>query len=290
MRVEPPAIGGDRARDQRETCNREQHFYQVRLVQRRSLVMSARLVSGAGLDWILAPVHRWIWSDPQRRVAKLLRFGETEIDGGRDILRAAELTPDPLLRRLYMLHAIDEHRHGVLFRKRAATLRRELPADSRPAAHAPWIASGGHGLDDLEVGREADDTMLAFLHVAEKAAARRFTVYRDVMHRDAITQAIFEDILHDEMFHMNYTLTQLVRVSAERHRRHLWRARFSRLWKAYLRIAVAIAGVIGGLILTIQYFVLLPPFALLAKRAASRERRGWKPVASQRNASLTSQY
>ena len=41
------------------------------------------------LDRMLAPVHRWIWRDRQRRVQKLLRFGETEIDGGRDLLRAA---------------------------------------------------------------------------------------------------------------------------------------------------------------------------------------------------------
>jgi hypothetical protein len=252
--------------------------------------MSARLVSTVGLDRILAPVHRWIWRDPGRRVEKLRRFGETEIDGGRDILRAAELTPDPLLRRLYMLHAIDEHRHGVLFRRRAAMLTRELPADSRPAADGAWLAPAGHGLDELEVGQESDDRLLAFLHLAEKAAARRFTVYRDVMEHDAATRAVFEDILHDEMFHMNYTLTQLVRVSPQRHRRHLWRARFSRLWKAYLRVAVAIADVIGGVILTIQYFLVLPPFAFLAKRATRRRRRGWIPIAPHRNASITSQY
>ena len=40
-------------------------------------------------DRMLTPVHRWIWSDAERRVQKLLRFGETETDGGRDILRAA---------------------------------------------------------------------------------------------------------------------------------------------------------------------------------------------------------
>ncbi|MFL6246881.1 MAG: ferritin-like domain-containing protein [Thermoanaerobaculia bacterium] len=252
--------------------------------------MSARLVSGAGLDRILAPIHRWIWSDPGRRVGKLRRFGETEIDGGRDILRAAELTPDPLLRRLYLLHAIDEQRHGVLFRKRAAMLTRELPADSRPTADGVWLADAGHGLDDLEVGQETDDRLLAFLHVAEKAAARRFTVYRDVMEHDAATRAVFEDILHDEMFHMNYTLTQLVRVSPQRHRRHLWRARFSRLWKAYLRVAVAVAGVIGSVVLTIQYFLVLPPFAYVARRAARRARRGWIAIAPERNDSITSQY
>lgn len=252
--------------------------------------MPARHLTNGGFDRVLAPVHRWIWSDPRRRVEKLLRFGETEIDGGRDILRAAELTGDPLLRRLYMLHAIDEHRHGVLFRTRAASLRHALPADSRPIPAAPWLASGGHGLDDLEVDEESDNTMLAFLHVAEKSAARRFTVFRDVMDHDAATRAVFEDILHDEMFHMNYTLTQLVRVSPQRHRRHLWRARFSRLWKAYLRLAMAVAGTIGGLFLIIQYFILVPPFAFLAKRAARRSKRGWTPIEPQRNGSLDNQY
>ena len=59
---------------------------------------------------MLGPVHRWIWRDTERRAHKLLRFGETETDGGRDLVRASELTPDPLLRRLYLVHAIDEHR------------------------------------------------------------------------------------------------------------------------------------------------------------------------------------
>src|SRR5436309_3667696 len=76
-------------------------------------------------DRILSPIHRWIWRDPERRVQKLLRFGETETDGGRDILRAAEVTSDPLLRRLYLVHAADEQRHGMLFRRRAAALTAE---------------------------------------------------------------------------------------------------------------------------------------------------------------------
>ena len=74
------------------------------------------LVRPTGFDRMLAPLHRWIWRDAGRRVQKLIRFGETETDGGRDILRAAEVTADPLLRRLYLVHAIDELRHGVLGR------------------------------------------------------------------------------------------------------------------------------------------------------------------------------
>src|SRR5436190_14812147 len=99
-------------------------------------------------DRLMKPVHRWIWGDVERRVQKLLRFGETEIDGGRDILRAAEVTSDPILRRLYLEHAIDEFRHGVLFRQRAGTVLREFPGGSKPRWHPNWLAPGGHGLDD----------------------------------------------------------------------------------------------------------------------------------------------
>src|SRR6267143_5997953 len=99
-------------------------------------------------DRMLKPIHRWVWRDAERRVQKLLTFGETETDGGRDILRAAELTSDPLLRRLYLEHAIDEFRHGVLFRRRAAALLRESTSSSNAAFQGDWLAPGGHGLDD----------------------------------------------------------------------------------------------------------------------------------------------
>lgn len=252
---------------------------------------SRRLHARANMvDRLLKPVHRWIWGDVERRVQKLLRFSETEIDGGRDILRAAELTSDPLLRRLYLEHAIDEFRHGLMFRQRAGSVLREFPSRSKPASQLDWLAPGGHGLDDLQINKESDGSLLAFLHLSEKAAASRFTIYRDVMQRDRSTQAIFAEILNDERFHMSYTLTHLVRVAPEHHRRHLWRARLSRVWKGYLRLATALAGATGTLILTIQYFIVLPPFAWLAKRAAKKESRAWFPVTSERNGSIRKQY
>src|SRR5256885_814763 len=240
-------------------------------------------------DRLMKPVHSWIWGDVERRVQKLLRFSETEIDGGRDILRAAELTSDPVLRRLYLEHAIDEFRHGLMFRHRAGSVLRELPLRSK-TFQLNWPASGGHGLDDLQIENESDGSLLAFLHLSEKAAASRFTIYRDVMNYDPPTRAIFAEILNDERFHMNYTLTHLVRVAPERHRRHLWRARLSLLWKGYLRLATALASATGALILTIQYFTVLPPFAWFAKRAARKESPGWFPISSERNGSLRRQY
>jgi len=52
----------------------------------------------------------------------------------------------------------------------------------------------------------------------------------------------------------------------------------------------AIAGVMGTVILTLQYFILLPPFAFLAKRAARREPPGWIAVSQEKTRSLKSQY
>jgi rubrerythrin len=230
-----------------------------------------------------------VWGDFDRRVRKLLLFAEVETDGGRDILRAAELTPDPLLRRLYLEHAIDELHHGDLFRQRGSALLRTRSTQDQTLFNGSPLP-GGHGLDDLHVEDEPDHRLLAFLHVAEKAAADRFAIYRDVVDDDPPTRAIFEEILRDEVFHMNYTYTQLARMSPASYKRHVWRARASRLWKRYLRVAAAVAGVFGAVSLTVVYFVVLPPFAWLARRAEKREPHGWIPISGDRRDSPTSQY
>jgi len=243
----------------------------------------------APIDRMLRPVHQWVWGDLDRRVRKLLAFAEVETDGGRDILRAAEVTPDPLLRRLYLAHAIDELHHGDLFRQRGAALLRTRSTRVNGRFNGSPLP-GGHGLDDLQIDGEPDHRLLAFLHVAEKAAAGRFAIYRQLVDDDPETRAIFEQILRDEVFHMNYTYTQLARVSPQSYRQQVWRARASRLWKRYLRVAVTVADLVGTLSLTIMYFALVPPFAWLAKRAEQREPPGWKPIAGDRGESGTSQY
>ena len=230
-----------------------------------------------------------MWGDFDRRVRKLLAFAEVETDGGRDILRAAEVTPDPLLRRLYLAHAIDELHHGVLFRQRGAALLSTRSTRSRTLFNGNPLP-GGHGLDDLSIEGEPDHRLLAFLHVAEKAAAGRFTIYREMVDDDPSTRAIFEEILRDEVFHMNYTYTQLARIAPRSYRRHVWWGRASRVWKRYLRVAAALAAVIGTLVLTMIYFILLPPFAWLAKRAARREQAGWAAISPAPGDSPTSQY
>ncbi len=240
-------------------------------------------------DRLLYPVHRWVWADERRRAEKLLAFAETERDGGRDLSRAAERTRDPLLRRLYLRHSLDEQRHAGLFLARGRAILAELGGASRAATfQASAFAPGERGLDDLRVDEVGDDSLLAFLHLSEKAAAQRFIIYREVLSADAATRDVFGDVLADEAFHMNYTYAQLRRVAPRRYGLRLWAARLSRLWKAYLRLATAIGSMMGRVVLTVQYFVILPPFALLAKRAARRLPAGWTP--GHRPSPLESQY
>lgn len=223
----------------------------------------------------------------RRRARKLITFAATEADGGRDLSRAAELTPDPVLRRLFLRHARDEQRHAELFLARGRAILAGLGPERSAAFEANFVSPGERGLDDVTVDGRPAAGLLAFLHLSEKAAAGRFAVYREVI-ADEETCEVFRRVLRDEVFHVSYTRSQLERVVPGRHRRHLWLARLARLWKGWLRIATAVAGVLGTLVLLAEYFVLLPPFALLAKRSARREHPGWTVRAPPRG--LRSQY
>ena len=188
------------------------------------------------VDRVLSPLHRWVWSDAHRRARKLLRFAETEADGGRDLSRAAELTRDPSLRRLYLRHAEDESRHADLFRRRGRALLSSLPRRTE-VMEVNWLAPGERGLDDLRVTDESEESLLAFLHLSEKAAAGRFEIYQQVLDCDPDTRAVFARVLDDEAFHMSYTRKQLARLAPEKQGLRLWQARAARVWKGYLRVA-----------------------------------------------------
>src|SRR5687768_2044350 len=91
---------------------------------------------------ILSAIHWLVWRNPRRRAQNLLRFAEVEADGGRDLVRAAELTPDPRLRRLFLKHALDEQRHADLFRTRGLALIRSLPRETAAGVQAAWLTPG----------------------------------------------------------------------------------------------------------------------------------------------------
>ena len=163
-------------------------------------------------DRLLKPLHRRVWADAHRRARKLLRFAETEAAGGRDLSRAAERTRDPLLRRLFLRHAVEEQRHADLFRERGREL---LEAAPRQRALRGQLAGAGRARPraTCSVDDESDESLLAFLHLSEKAAAGRFALYGEVLDGDPDTRTVFARILEDEVFHMNYTRTQLARLA-----------------------------------------------------------------------------
>lgn len=226
---------------------------------------------------LLRPLYWAIWSSPRRRARKLLQFAIVEAQGGRDLVRAAELTRDPALRQHFIAHARDEERHARMFRSRGLALQADRPGHTEKRM-TDWIGQGEQGLEGLRIKEESDGSLLAFIHLSEGCAARDFAAYARVLGQDPLTRTLFEHILKDEEHHMRYSLAELKRVAPGRSRALLWKARLRRLWKAYLRLAGAIANVISTVLLTIQYFVLLPPFALLAKRAAKREPAGWSEI------------
>src|SRR4051812_41629082 len=115
-------------------------------------------------DRLLRPLHRWVWRTADRRARKLLRFAQTEADGGRDLARAAELTNDPTLRRLLLRHAVDERHHAELFDGRGRLLLQETEAAARSPAVAGETPPVAHGLDDVPVRGMSDAPLLAFLH------------------------------------------------------------------------------------------------------------------------------
>ena len=236
-----------------------------------------RVDKGNAVALIRRSLYALVLASPRRRARKLFQFAVVEADGGRDLVRAAELTDDPMLRRKFLVHARDERRHAAMFYARGLALRSSL-ADQRLGSVPNWLPPGERGLDDLRVDGESEAALLAFLHLSEKSATRDFAIYRDVLLTDPPTQALFDRIVRDEESHMRYTLAELDRVSQNKRKRHLWKARLSRLWKAYLRLASGIAGLLSKLMLTLQYFILIPPFAFLAKRAERQEPRGWVAV------------
>src|SRR5438046_1261687 len=86
MTIEPGVIRGDRCGDQGTA-----DAYHCNLCN-RTVGECSHSIGGHRrfhMDRLLKPVYRWIWRHPGRRVQELLRFSETETDGGRDLLRAA---------------------------------------------------------------------------------------------------------------------------------------------------------------------------------------------------------
>jgi rubrerythrin len=246
-----------------------------------------------GLDTLMLRLRsRAVWRDPVRTVLTLESFARTEADGGADIGSAAGKVADEELRGHLLRHTEDELRHARLFADRAAALRRsvvvppELEHDAesdqydlsrgRPATEVDAHGFFTAGLLD-ELGEVA---YVAMLHEAEKRAAQLFAVHADLTAHDPETQAVFDEILRDEKYHVAYTRTILDKWVEQGRGREVDEARSGakagRALSAWKRLGVRSAAGFSHVVLRVLYFTLLAPFGLIGRR--SRGFDGWQPA------------
>jgi rubrerythrin len=218
---------------------------------------------------IVAPV---VWRDDVRIAAKLRGFSATEAGSALDMLKAAELEPDPRRRRLYFRHALDEARHSRMF---ADLARRIDPQFSgRKSAKYTLIAATRQNL----YYHFALPEFLAFVWIAERNGEAHFRgLIRHFQSRDDLRQ-LFERIAKDEVFHIKYSrrlLDELAQAGeAAAVRRAIRNIRWFRFWTAWKRAGRQIGDLVSKLLLHACYYTILAPFAVL-QRLMDKAPRGW---------------
>jgi rubrerythrin len=225
---------------------------------------------------LLAPL---VWRSDAKIAAKLEGFAATEAGSALDMLKAAELTDDPHLRRLFFRHALDEARHAAMFRERA----RQLAPDARHRAseYALIHATRQNLYERLGLVR-----FIAFVYLAERRGELQFRALREHFRCDAELEALFADIGHDERFHVAYSRGLLRRWEKQGQRkmvrRALMRVRFQRALEAWRRSGRIFGDLMTRGMLALLYLVILPLFVLIA-RVREPARSGWAKAPRRRH-------
>lgn len=218
----------------------------------------------------------WSRAGAERRF--LASFSETERGSAVDMLAAAELTQRRDLRRKYFIHALDETRHARLFARRASEfgaerVRARAALDDANTLQAHGIV-GGRSLFE----RYGELEFLAFVHRSEALAVEQFGVYRDLDLLDDKTDAMLQNILRDEHFHVGYSKMELERYTRDGKgsnvRQALRKVFWRRPWEAWMRFSLQIGHVVTSFWMTMLYMVVVAPFKL----GASREASGFRDV------------
>jgi rubrerythrin len=231
--------------------------------------MIARVQPYASLLRLLAPL---VWRSEAKIATKLEGFAATEAGSALDMLKAAELTDDPRLRRLFFRHALDEARHAQAFR---AAARRLSPDAAQLGSEYNLIHATRQNLfQELGLYR-----FVAFVFLAERRGEAQFRALRRHFAARPELAALFERIARDERFHVAYS--QRLLESWRRQglgttvRLALLRVRAQRALTAWRRAGRVIGDALARLLLGVVYFALLPVLAL-AQRRADPDRPGWK--------------
>jgi len=233
------------------------------------------MIADAVFSHVIRLAAPWVWRSNARIAQKLLRFSATESGSALDMLRAAELTTDPQLRRLFFHHALDEARHARMFRNAARSLMPEgTPQDEYAQVH-------GTRQDLLE--RYGLVGFIAFVHVAERAGMQQFEALREHFRHQPDLHALFSTVAHEEKFHVSYSGRQLQRWRAQGRgkevRNALIRIQAQRAWEAWRRAGRVLGDVMSRAIISVICLVVIPGFALLQR--LSPRKSGWqKPAAT----------
>jgi rubrerythrin len=214
------------------------------------------------------------WRSDRQIAARLESFAATEAGSALDMLRAAEITSDATIRRLFFRHALDEARHATLFRRAA----RALGAEALPPTEDGYELV--HATRQNLLARYGLVRFLAFVHLAEREGAARFVALRARLSDRAELVDLFDRVIRDERFHIAYSRHLLDRLAAEGRAREvrlaLLRVRFERLWEAWRRAGRVLGDAMSRGLLAALYLVVVPFFAWKA-RSVTRSLAGWHP-------------
>lgn len=223
---------------------------------------------------LLAPIA---WRIPGHPAKMLHGFAHAEQGSMIDLLAAANLTPSPARRALYLRHALDEGRHAGMFAKRSS----ELARARGEASLGPVIADTERLFERLGEAR-----FLAFVHLGEARARAQFAAHIRACKRtgDERSAALLEAISADEAQHARYTRELLIElVGSEREARRAVRRAIAwealRLWR---RAGRALSGRLYAALMMIV-FLAAAPLALLV-RLVRPLRAGWAGAPGSREA------
>lgn len=208
-----------------------------------------------------------IWRLPGTPARKMAEFSHVEAGSGLDMLAATERERDPLLRRKYYQHALDELKHAGMFRERARAL-----ADAHGRAQAVLEDTGfisEHGIRSAVPLYEQlpQAEFLAFVWLHERAGATQFEFYANLLRHDPDSTAMFAEIARDERFHITYSRAELDRIAKAGApvTRAVWITRARDFWQAWGRLTAAFGDRMAGVWLSLLYLLVVGPFAIFAR-------------------------
>lgn len=239
------------------------------------------------LPFLMRATTPLAWRNDRQIATKLMGFAATELGSSLDMLRAAERTTDPRLRRLYFRHGLDEARHAQRFRDAAKRVHPEAAELTR--AHEKLHARRMDLHEQL-----GEVAFVAFVFLAESRAKSQFDVLEGHFADRPELAQLFREIGKDEQFHVAYSGQILDEWRAAGHGKDVAKAirrvRLRGAWQGWRRAGRRIGDLMVRLLLLTLFVAVLPLFAVIQKVVRKKTTAGWhapeKSLGSQTSGSL----